>query len=88
LASLAVLCIVGVIVQLVGGNWNRFLTLGSGSQDPAKISEALKQCASDAQRGGWGQRLDVQLKDAGEILMKILNLPPTRSFGGEKRNDF
>lgn len=45
LASLAVLCIVGVIVQLVGGNWNRFLTLGSGSQDPAKISEALKQCA-------------------------------------------
>lgn len=45
LASLAVLCIVGVIVQLVGGNWNRILALGSGSQDPAKISEALKQCA-------------------------------------------
>eukprot|EP00435_Cladocopium_sp_Y103_P030033 s2350_g7.t1 len=45
LASLAVLCIGGVVLQLVGGNWNRFLTLGSGSQDPGKISEALKQCA-------------------------------------------
>ena len=42
-----------MIVQLAGGNWNRFLTLGSGSQDPAKISEALKQCALDTQRG-WG----------------------------------
>ena len=42
-----------MIVQLAGGNWNRFLTLGSGSQDPAKISGALKQCASDTQRG-WG----------------------------------
>lgn len=45
LASLAILCLVGMIVQLAGGNWNRFLTLGSGSQDPAKISGALKQCA-------------------------------------------
>ena len=53
MASLAILCLVGMIVQLAGGNWNRFLTLGSGSQDPAKISGALKQCASDTQRG-WG----------------------------------
>ena len=68
LASLAVLCIAGMIVQLIGGNWNRFLTLGSGSQNPAKISEALKQCALDAGAVGGMERLcTTQLKDAREI---------------------
>eukprot|EP00435_Cladocopium_sp_Y103_P038932 s2350_g10.t1 len=43
LASLVALCIVGVVAKLVGGNYNRILSLGS--HDATKISETLKQCA-------------------------------------------